>query len=47
MDGNIVNVEAGDFLFVPTGSEHHFLDFTEDFSTWVIFFNKEKDGYLF
>jgi mannose-6-phosphate isomerase-like protein (cupin superfamily) len=28
----------GDFLFVPAGVEHRFLDFTEDFKTWVIFF---------
>lgn len=30
----------GDFLFVAAGVEHRFLDFTEDFSTWVIFFGK-------
>ena len=30
--------EAGDFLFVPAGVEHCFLDFTEDFKTWVIFY---------
>lgn len=28
----------GDFLFVPAGVEHRFEDFTEDFSTWVIFY---------
>ena len=28
----------GDFLFVPAGVEHRFLDFTEDFKTWVIFY---------
>jgi mannose-6-phosphate isomerase-like protein (cupin superfamily) len=28
----------GDFLFVPAGMEHRFLDFTEDFKTWVIFY---------
>lgn len=28
----------GDFLFVPAGVEHRFENFTEDFSTWVIFY---------
>ena len=28
----------GDLLFVPAGVEHRFLDFTEDFKTWVIFY---------
>lgn len=27
-----------DFLFVPAGQEHRFMDFTDDFSTWVIFY---------
>lgn len=30
--------EAGDFLFVPAGIAHKFLDFTEDFVTWVVFY---------
>ena len=29
---------AGDFLFVPAGTEHRFINFTPDFSTWVIFY---------
>lgn len=28
----------GDFLFVPAGVEHRFVNFTDDFSTWVIFY---------
>ncbi|MFN0175910.1 MAG: cupin domain-containing protein [Saprospiraceae bacterium] len=28
----------GDLLFVPAGVEHRFLEFTEDFKTWVIFY---------
>lgn len=28
----------GDWLFVPAGVEHRFLDFSEDFKTWVIFY---------
>lgn len=30
-----------DVLFVPAGVEHRFEDFTEDFSTWVIFYGPE------
>jgi len=28
----------GDVLFVPAGVVHRFLDFTDDFGTWVIFY---------
>lgn len=28
----------GDVLFVPAGVEHHFLNFSPDFQTWVIFY---------
>lgn len=31
----------GDFLFVPAGVEHRFEDFSEDFSTWVLFYGPE------
>lgn len=30
----------GDLIFVPRGVEHRFVDFTADFSTWVIFFGE-------
>lgn len=36
-----VPFKAGDFLFVPAGIEHRFEEFTEDFSTWVIFYGPE------
>ena len=29
---------AGDFIFVAAGVVHRFEDFTDDFSTWVVFF---------
>lgn len=29
--------QPGDVLFVPAGAEHRFLQFSEDFKTWVIF----------
>lgn len=33
--------KKGDVLFVPAGMEHRFEDFTDDFSTWVIFYGAE------
>ncbi|MEX0314503.1 MAG: cupin domain-containing protein [Allomuricauda sp.] len=35
------NFEPGDFLFVPAGVEHRFENFTDDFSTWVLFYGPE------
>ena len=32
----------GDVIFVPAHAEHRFSSFSEDFSTWVIFFGPEK-----
>lgn len=37
-DGKRSAFVKGDLLFVPAGAEHRFEDFTEDFSTWVIFY---------
>jgi mannose-6-phosphate isomerase-like protein (cupin superfamily) len=37
-------VAPGDLLFVPKGIPHRFVDFTDDFSTWVIFFGKVPSG---
>jgi mannose-6-phosphate isomerase-like protein (cupin superfamily) len=34
-------VQAGDVLFVPAGARHRFVDFTDDFSTWVFFYGPE------
>lgn len=31
----------GDALFVPAGVEHRFVEFTEDFGAWVIFYGPE------
>ncbi len=33
-----IDFQPGDFLFVPAGTEHRFINFTNDFSTWVIFY---------
>jgi mannose-6-phosphate isomerase-like protein (cupin superfamily) len=34
-------VRPGDFLFVAAGVEHRFENFTDDLSTWVIFYGPE------
>ena len=31
----------GDVLFVPAGEEHRFLEFSDDFATWVFFYGPE------
>ncbi len=36
--GEIKPFGPGDLFFVPAGVEHRFLNFSRDFSTWVIFF---------
>lgn len=32
------NAQEGDLLFVRAGHEHRFYNFSNDFSTWVIFY---------
>ena len=41
MGAEVVPFNAGDFLFVPAGMEHRFLDFGDDLATWVIFYGPE------
>ena len=42
INGNhTVEFKAGDFLFVPAGIEHRFINFTNDFSTWVFFYGPD------
>ncbi len=38
LEGKTTNVKTGDFLFVPAYAPHKFVEFSEDFSTWVLFF---------
>ncbi|MEX6686886.1 cupin domain-containing protein [Danxiaibacter flavus] len=40
-NGDTVTCKTGDVLFVPASMEHRFIDFTEDFATWVIFYGNE------
>lgn len=35
---NRTTVRPGDVLFVPAGAEHRFENFSQDFTTWVIFY---------
>ena len=37
-DGERHPFKAGALLFVPAGIEHRFEDFSDDFSTWVLFY---------
>jgi mannose-6-phosphate isomerase-like protein (cupin superfamily) len=34
-------IGPGDFLFVPAGVEHRFVNFTDDLIVWVIFYGPE------
>lgn len=36
-----IAVAQGAFLFVPTGCEHRFENFTDDFLVWVAFYGPE------
>lgn len=36
-----VDFGAGDVLFAAAGEEHRFLDFSDDFATWVVFYGPE------
>lgn len=40
-EGERRQISKGDFLFVPAGEVHRFENFTDDFSTWVIFYGPE------
>jgi mannose-6-phosphate isomerase-like protein (cupin superfamily) len=37
-NGQYMDCEKGDLLFVPAGTEHRFEHFSSDFATWVIFY---------
>jgi len=34
----VIDFEAGDAIFVAAGVQHRFVDFSEDFATWVVFY---------
>lgn len=37
-----VRFGPGDMLFAAAGEDHRFLDFSSDFSTWVLFYGPKK-----
>src|SRR4051794_27175943 len=42
-NGEVINCDAGDVIFVPAGMKHRFINFTNDFATWVIFYGPDGD----
>ena len=42
MNDEIVQFKAGDLLLAPQGAAHRFENFTEDFTTWVVFYGPRK-----
>ena len=41
LDGQNLQVQTGDVLFVPAGAAHRFERFSDDFVTWVIFYGPD------
>ena len=39
--GQAVDVGPGDVLLVPAGRTHRFVEFSEDFATWVVFWGPD------
>ena len=40
-NGELIHCSKGDVIFVPAGMEHRFINFAEDFATWVIFYGAD------
>lgn len=40
-DGEMIECKTGDVIFVPAAMEHRFMNFSEDFATWVIFYGPQ------
>ncbi|MEZ5667505.1 MAG: cupin domain-containing protein [Alphaproteobacteria bacterium] len=40
-DGDTRPVGPGDLIFVEAGAAHRFLDFSDDFVTWVVFWGPQ------
>lgn len=43
-DGERTNFGPGDALFVAAGASHRFEEFSDDFSTWVVFWGDGGEG---
>jgi mannose-6-phosphate isomerase-like protein (cupin superfamily) len=37
-EGETTDFEPGDCFFVPAGDEHRFMNFSDDFAVWVLFY---------
>lgn len=42
--GERVRFGSGDMLFAAAGEEHRFVEFSDDFATWVLFYGPQKSG---
>ncbi len=40
-DGRADHFSPGDVLFVPAGKTHRFIEFSDDFAVWVMFYGPE------
>jgi mannose-6-phosphate isomerase-like protein (cupin superfamily) len=40
-DDETISCKTGDVIFVPAGMEHRFVNFSDDFATWVIFYGPQ------
>ena len=40
-NGETIKCKKGDVIFVPAKMEHRFINFSDDFATWVIFYGEE------
>lgn len=38
---NKIKISEGSFIFVPAGTEHRFVNYTENFAVWVFFYGPE------
>jgi mannose-6-phosphate isomerase-like protein (cupin superfamily) len=39
--GEAISCKTGDVIFVPSGMGHRFVNFSDDFATWVIFYGPQ------
>lgn len=42
LEDDVTPIKAGDFLFVPASVYHKFIEFSTDFSTWVLFYGPKE-----
>ena len=42
-NGETIQCAKGDVIFVPAKMEHRFINFSNDFATWVIFYGKKAN----